>query len=424
MKKLKVCIAFIFAIVLTSCVNPTVVDKSSDIIDNIDNDVAMITSYKGADQVAITDTGIYYTENYLLNFYDHETGIRTPLCQNSVCEHKDDTCTDKMESSLSRIFLNYTKDKLFYNYIDETTNQHITVMQELDGSNKKIIDKRITSAETFLRIAADKNSIYVIGNNIVENENSYISSKANLIKIDYSTGINEVVYEFDNNQAKIIGAYDRNIIVEVNTYDSYTSDITYDILSIDIDSGSSELIETYEYKMTNDSVPNEFAFVKDKFLYKFTNISQNTASLYKTDLSTNEQTLVGDNLPYYGNLDSTSVKGSVSDSIILDMRRFKRNGASEDKMGRYTINLNDGSYKEIKLNMVRETVDEEIIFDPINIYEQYKDFLIVSYGIDYVDYIFAGQNTAAKIGVPKYGLISVDDFFNSVENYEPLRYID
>ena len=107
--------------------------------------------------------------------------------------------------------------------------------------------KQLISILQLCKIAADKNSIYVIGNNIVENENSYISSKANLIKIDYSTGINEVVYEFDNNQAKIIGAYDRNIIVEVNTYDSYTSDITYDILSIDIDSGSSELIETYEY---------------------------------------------------------------------------------------------------------------------------------------------------------------------------------
>ena len=293
MKKLAVLIIFLFAVILTGC---TKSNDEQSVYNDSNNEVSMITSYRGSDQVVAGDTGIYYTENYLLNFYDYETGIHTPLCENIVCEHKDDTCTAKMESSLSRIFLNAKKDKLFYNYIDETTSQHITVAQDLDGSNKKVIDKRITLPDSFLRMAGDENNIYIIGSEAQENENSYISNKIDLIRIDYSTGANEVVYEFDNSYAKIIGAFDRNIIVEVSTYDGCTTDIVYEILSINIDSKESELIETYKYKMTNDSVSNEFAFVNDKYLYKFTDIAQDTASLYKIDIPTQERTLVADNI--------------------------------------------------------------------------------------------------------------------------------
>lgn len=390
-------------------------NKTENLLPETENTISMLTSPKGADQVAVSKTGIYYTENDLLNFYDYESKIQTPLCSDSACKHNGNTCTAKIESSLSRIFLNKNKDKLFYNYIDETTNQYNTVVEDLDGANKKIIDKRMTSPDSFLHIAGDNDSIYIISSD------TFGGNKSELIKINFTTGESVPLTEFDCNTAKIIGAYERTVIVLLGKYNQDNMSIVYENTTFNTDTKQCETIDTYTYNMADDSVSNELSFVVGSNLYKFKDINGQTASLYKTDFITKEKTLISDNIPYFGNLDSTNVKGYFDNSVIIDMRQFKRNGASGDRIGRFVINLNDGTYKEVNLNMVRDT-DEGEIFDPINVYEQYNEFLVVSYGIDYVDYITEGQSLPSKIGVPKYGLISIEDFCSSTENYKPIRY--
>ena len=102
---------------LSGCVKAQPSGNNND--KNDSNSSHLLTMGSGANNVCVSDSGIYHTElgdggNYSIIYYIHSDTLQEiPLCSSAGCKHEDDTCTAYIADSNPYIFASRTDDKIF-----------------------------------------------------------------------------------------------------------------------------------------------------------------------------------------------------------------------------------------------------------------------------------------------------------------------
>lgn len=200
---------------LSGCVKVQPSGNNNDKKDS--NSSHLLTMTSGANNVCVSDSGIYHTElgdsgNYSIIYYiDSDTLKEIPLCSSAGCKHEDDTCTAYIADSNPYIFASRTDDKIFIIYktfLDGGYTTSIYSMME-NGSDRKEICK-LNNGESFSLsgvIAQYDDLIYIIKDVFSDGEMTEV-----LVRIDYKNHTATDICQFPEN-SKIIGADDDNLYI-------------------------------------------------------------------------------------------------------------------------------------------------------------------------------------------------------------------
>ena len=148
-----------------------------------DQERAQILSYNS--QMAISDKGYYYIANNILNFYNVESEINSPMCSRVDCEHKDSKCDAYVySSSATGEFacncmderLHYYEDYLYL--IERSTDSEFYLCRYNNNFNDREVITKLASFE-------DERTM-VMNANISVIQNGYLYYYASIVDQDYA----------------------------------------------------------------------------------------------------------------------------------------------------------------------------------------------------------------------------------------------
>lgn len=361
----------------------------------------------------------YYTSNgtelHIVTRLDAATSERKPICSKNGCKHNNEECVAiNLYNGCSLlgcynnklIFRDYTKD-----YSPENTEPTTTTIavSDLNGKNYKIIgsvpgnyyssDFNLYGDE--LIFSTNSSSTRIINSiNLKNGKAKQITPQALPQADNYLCAYKDFVYYFN-----ILNKDDR---------------ITYEIIKIDVTNGKTSTLCSIDqftdptiFNMTNHS----FTYNNGKIYDLYTNTMKGTDILTEIDCLTGEQTVINDNI------ENLSPNGqrlimSINDNLIIQAVE-NANDLPSDNAKVLAYNLSTKALTPITLTY--ESVDKSYTHQ---LYIRYVmgDNLMVNY-----KYVDAGIQTykdenGKDIELPLYdvldGIITVDDYLNSVPNYK------
>ncbi len=360
-----------------------------------------------------------------LNYFDYQTKQEIYLCDKPECLHNDETCTSYLPFlTIGGTLFVYQKHLYLissgmasFNSLGEVTNQGALLYQmDLDGKNRKII-WQLNEGEKF-----DKSTVIVGGNKIYlpvekselfkmgDNSSMDVVKEKRLMALDLNTKKTQKILELKDKD--VIGVCDQNLVIrqyhyqdDPNKYLENNDYAGYDKVIQDVKMGYFKY-DLNTKKQSDEVQPNntskEFG---DYYQNKIYSIVQ--GKVYGLDLDSGVESEV---LALETNK-SYMISNFIDDHLIINS--FDKN----DYNNSFVVSLDGLEIKQLTLSKKEPK-------EPVDILNISQDYLFVKYDHDgKYEKTWAGTDQF-EVSKEYFGLISKDDFFNSVSNYQALIEIE
>ena len=388
---------------LSACVKVQPSGNNND--KNDSNSSHLLTMVSGANNVCVSDSGIYHIElgdggNYSIIYYiDSDTLQEIPLCSSAGCKHEDDTCTAYIADSNPYIFASRTDDKIFIIYktfLDGGYTTSIYSMME-NGSDRKEIYK-LNNGESFSLsgvIAQYDNLIYIIKDVFSDGEMTEV-----LVRIDYKNHAATDICRFPEN-SKIIGADDDNLYIctEYFVGENRTTITKFNVKNSE------------EQRVTIFNTGNRSYFYSEGKVYRIESTEE--FAVEEVNLEDGSCNVVYTN-PNYKSDWSFSVLNTVDNYIIMSYV------GTDTKIKHLAYDAKNQNIYDLTLKITSDDQREAFV----TILACTGDYYYVAMKSTLKEGLFMGNDGNCYTGnytVLEKRLIAKNDYFNNIENYKVIN---
>lgn len=418
MKRIIMCIGILL---LTGCQSQETPSKKESLSTTKDANLVLKEWYYMSSNGDGNENGYYFMKNgeddiSRIHYYDYTTRQEIVLCNKPECKHLDESCTAYL-TGFGLMNEMFVYQEHLYIIENRGTTMSMSgqreemgpgiIQMDLDGQNRKELYR---TKEGFdfehgnLAIADDYLYIPLVKNEMVETSNHttmQVSSKKYLYAISLKTGKETQIT--DMKYKGIVGVEGRNIIMnsyqfssDPQTYIDNKDFVKYDQVMMNAKNNYEIFnIDTKESRMI-EAQHDEIGYVYENKVY-----TMEKDGLYALDFTSNAKEKVIDLSEDY------TIANILHHTVIVEKW-------DEQFLGSYAIDLENPQLKE--LNQYMRAPKE-----PVHILAKTNDQLLVVYDRD-------GKEEKTWAGTMQYetteefiGLISIDNYLNSEQKYQPIK---
>ena len=378
-------------------------------------------------------------------FTDPETGKQTYLCSNPSCDHMDKTCTSWVNLSGYEVGPVALDDHLLLMYCASSEGKRPKIeIMDLDGSNRKTLYECDYNVELRNGCAYNSNSIFI---HVIESEaagTAYATGNNKLISIDLKTGhateLFSVKVDNDTEQSKsffLLGTSKKGFVYKtITTYSlSVSADefnklppeeqirlsekgMVHDYFVLPYDGSDpiylfSHTMDEGEFKYLGNSIYYIPSHTDDPYLYRYNCDTCDKEVIFESVKKAFAENGIkpADNVHYYK-------PWQYCDNylFIVDYREeySEEKGLWGGLSNQYMINLETNEITKTGLYNDYGYDGDGFTVEPVYIWDQFDKTLLVSASIDVKNHYY----------IHNFGLITVDDYVNSVPNYHIVEMLE
>lgn len=369
---------------------------------------ALLTPLTGAGNCTGTETGFYeWSANNsgqaVLYYIDYASKTRIYLCSQPNCTHTTEQCTAWTGGAVGNLFA--APDGRIYGMETispgQGTAHPVLWRMERDGSGRETVLELKASERFCDAVAGDEKALYVTV--------SALDGKKRLLRVFTDTLETETLLNLSSSEW-LYGAYDdKLVILRCELPDEMISAFHYDVY--DLQSGAEQEIFSYSHDNAVDA-KNPITCTNGNFIYCIWP-ENDSASLMRLDMRTNEQTVLAPDVPYPENS-----KLQILDVLDGNVRFQVSENAHPEVADVYIVLSETG---EVLLQKARlKWMEMEL---PVPVMAEYEDeyLVIASYQSSPVTaYSQDGTAYANELFLPVYALTSREDFIRDQESYQAI----
>ena len=378
-------------------------------------------------------------------FTDPVAGKQTYLCSNPSCDHMDKTCTSWVNLSGCEVAPVALDDRLLLMYYETYGGKRPKIeIMDLDGSNRRVLYECNYNVELRNGCAYNSNCIFV---HIIESESintAYTTGNNKLISINLETGkateLFSVKVDYDTEQSKsffLLGTSKKGFVYKtITTYPLSISIDTFNKLSPEDQISLSEngMVHDYyvlpydgsdpiylfshtmdegEFKYLGNSIYFMPSHTDDPYLYRYNCDTCDKEVIFESAKKAFAENGIepADNVHYYK-------PWQYCDNylFIVDYREeySEEKGLWGGLSNQYMINLETNEITKTGLYNDYGYDGDGFTVEPVYIWDQFDKTLLVSASIDVKNHYY----------IHNFGLITVDDYVNSVPNYHIVEMLE
>lgn len=355
---------------------------------------------------------ITFSNSMNILYTDYETGVRTYLCASPECLHNGDTCTSWFDAVGELcLFANADQSQMFlfsggdaYTAVDGKQSKSGCIYKfDPDGSNRKVLYQLAGNEEFTGAVAVSDLYIYIRVQTVDTNTQEM---SFEIRKINMGTGESKSIYKTKNINEKIAGAFDEYLVIDEVT----ESERNYYNLNVATGEKSDA---KYSYNYLNETrIEQTFG----EYVYSLRKQDDLASALYEIDMKTGQEREVCGNIEIY-NTDATRISDRYDGHIEIETSDTR--DVNNIQLLKYEVDLKNGESKlcQLKYDMFGTIKNVPILA------ENDTDFLVQASVKNGEITVVDGMGVPSKVEtvIPQYALISKADYWNDVENYRTIK---
>lgn len=385
-----------------------------------EDSLELLTNVLGVESSTTSPTGFYESYTFTngkanILYTDYESKTRVFLCNRPDCTHDNESCTSFLGENIvgANLFMS-SDDTQLYVVTNSNPDKEIPSRiwrMDADGDNRQLLYSLGADELLFDAVVGNSRSLYFMTQSL----SSGLQPIKTLFHLDIQTGEATELKQIDGINW-LSGTDGQNLYILYSSGMYGDTKYEYRFCVYAPSTGEESTVFQYAFDMDseNNSIVNMMVYDDSLLLIKYN--GDETGSLVKYDIKTQEETLLCENIPVFDTI-RTYVYSPVDGYLFIDSARVLEPGKVE--MVSNAVNLSTGMLRPITMYY-----GEEYFRTCVKTIGVYGDSYFVQSGVEMRATSLIGNDGVpyeTQIEVPVYGMISKEDFWSNTPNYLPIQ---